>query len=143
MEIKFRAWDNREREWLLGYELSDLGGFSLFGECMLLNEWSHVLDTFLLSRDGHKPEDLIVMQFTGLLDRDDKEIYDGDILEPVTLSEWHSSKYVVEYCGMAFIFKALDAPRNAANFVSPLESTDLEIIGNIHENSGLLKENAA
>mgnify|MGYP001584566705 CR=1 FL=1 len=28
-EIKFRAWDNKKKEWLFGYELPNLGGFSL------------------------------------------------------------------------------------------------------------------
>jgi hypothetical protein len=61
-EIKFRAWD--DKKWLLGYELPNLGGFSLFGEVVMLDEWSHILDTFLFERDGHKADDLKVMQYT-------------------------------------------------------------------------------
>ncbi len=31
-QIKFRAWDNKDKKWLLGYEYPNLGGFSMFGE---------------------------------------------------------------------------------------------------------------
>jgi len=80
-KIKFRAYDNKKKKWLLGYELENLGGFSLFGECMLLGEWSGILDTFLMSRKNYKPDDLKVMQFTGLKDSKNRDVYEGDYVK--------------------------------------------------------------
>ena len=53
-EFKFRAWDNKTKEWLLGYELPNLGGFSMFGEAMLFGEWSAIVNRFVLREEDRK-----------------------------------------------------------------------------------------
>ena len=132
MPLKFRAWDNEKKVWLLGYEYPNLGGFSLFGETVLFGEWGAVVNEFLFHRDN--PEDLVVDLFTGRKDKNGKDIYANDIVvryakndrgilyrknNTVRLVEWRSTFNETGF--------------NIGN------SSCLEVIGNIHENPGLLE----
>ena len=76
------------------------------------------------------------MQFTGLLDKNGKEIYEGDIIRYETLhydpSEGDSpcSFSQVEYRGSSFVFDE--------GLLDDWGADDIEVIGNIYENSELL-----
>lgn len=131
-EIKFRAWDNRSKKWLCGYEYPNLGGFNLLGETVLLGEWSGVLDRFLMGRDGYEPEDLIAMQYTGLEDKNGKEIYEGDIVKS---EQWNPSTYQICFNRGAFYI----AKENRYEVADIKYVEDFEIIGNIYENPDLIK----
>lgn len=81
---------------------------------------------------GSTPINGQIMQYTGLKDKSGKEIYEGDIVK----EQYHGSLYVQEV--------KWSEPNSGfwiggAAHLNKGVAQDLEIIGNIYENSELLK----
>jgi uncharacterized phage protein (TIGR01671 family) len=139
-DIKFRAWDNHEKKWLMGYEYPNLGGFSMFGECMLFEEWSNVLNKFILQQRDRKYDDLKLMQYSGENDKTGKLIYESDIVKcgyGTGVVIFHAGCFMVEWIDdkeseMEFLFSRKG--RSARD-----EYESFEIIGNIYQHPNLLK----
>ncbi len=87
--------------------------------------------------------DLILMQFTGLLDKKGKEIYGGDILEVVE----RRLTYIVEVFwdkNSAMFQVRCEKPHKDYGYLfefipDEFDKIRLEIIGNIYENEDLIK----
>ncbi|WP_163579094.1 YopX family protein [Gracilibacillus saliphilus] len=120
-EIKFRAWDTEEQkmiEWNneFFYDTSPVTGFT--------GDFSNIR--------------FPLMQYTGLHDKNGKEIYEGDVVEFNDLSTFYLFKEqprgrsVIKWderkCGW-------ESPRGT----SYIEGEKLEVIGNIYENPELLE----
>lgn len=121
---KFRAWDSwRKRMSVVDRIYIDTEGVRLyddFGEY-----WRDFRDVKL-------------MQSTGLKDKNDKEIFEGDILDykgRKALVRWHGSY-------ASFIYRFVDELQNRKTEWKPLYLAYMkcEIIGNIYENPEFLED---
>jgi uncharacterized phage protein (TIGR01671 family) len=126
--IKFRIWNEKTKAWIHGPDKrNDLDGVNLFGETILLG-------CFL---DGVSIEDLneiVSLQYTGLQDKDGKEIFEGDFIELKEDNEILRREVVFEegYFGLK--------RSNGGNIIAALlwpYVTDCKVIGNIYDNPEL------
>ena len=129
--IKFRAWDKDYKKWLFSYKQS--GGFSLFGEIIMLGEW----EAIPLSKLNR----LAVTQFTGMKDKDGKEIWESDF---VKIKGRCFEVVRVEYLGCYGLkINANKIQHFTSGFIGQDEFeghnwlTNVEVIGNIFENPEL------
>jgi len=75
-----------------------------------------------------------VMQFTGLLDRDGRELYEGDIVRPPADGHLPQRLYVVRWNKARAAFE-MSFPNGLATSLPE----DAEVVGNIYEHGHLLK----
>ena len=113
-EIKFRAWHKFLKLWIAS------GSISLNGKYSEANS-----------------DEIVLMQYTGLKDKNGKEIYEGDILK----RENDRYYYSVHYGTLAF---GLSQHREDGIFASSWEyshneNEKAEIVGNIYDNPNLIK----
>lgn len=132
--IKFRAWDDKNDKWLLGYEYEGLGGFSLTGETVLMGEWGNVFWSFISDEDKDF-EDLKVMQYTGLKDKNGQEIYEGDIVSAE--NRYYIVEYREQYCDYVFTYTKKNWKRVKVSKQN-ITRLDIEVIGNKFENPELI-----
>ena len=115
--IKFRVWDKEYKEWkpYCPYDLEN--GIDFESE-----------DKF------H-----VFQQFTGLLDRHGKEIYEGDVLKSCKAMINGSDTSIVEYENEFGGFNPFTCKQNGEYYMGEWDSENIEIIGNIFENPSLNK----
>ncbi len=115
-EIKFRAWVPKRKRMIF---------FWLFGT----DEGYHI-------QEQEQLEECEIMQFTGLKDKNGKEIYEGDVL---TNSNDHNFEVRFDYRGYRLYGKH-GGYGSLLSFITISDEFDsgVEIIGNIHKNPELL-----
>jgi hypothetical protein len=123
-EIKFRARDCGNKKWRT---VNDVVGIDNDG-CL----YPAMLKT---QRGETTNPDLVVMQYTGLKDKNGKEIYEGDILDGSTLFGRGIVKpHTLNPARIVVVHE--DLSHNYS--FSDLIEGEWEIIGNVYENPNLL-----
>jgi len=141
IEIKFRAWIKEDSVMIYSDSQHEVGEYM---EIWQLGSNLHVeiQEIYFSSPGGNDPCECVryikpdqnVMQYTGLKDKNGKEIYEGDILRVETgklmVLGW-SEKFA------SFILKREDWAFSHW-FGESCDPASCEVIGNIHQNSELL-----
>ena len=124
---KYRIWDKS-----YGYYIKDSS--NCIAEMTMLN-----IAHYLCRNKISNIDNLIFQQFTGLLDKNGKEIYEGDIIKSSN-QKWE----VVYFCGAYYLKNKKDSAQLShfeydAEYCDTFRLKELKIIGNIFENPDLLK----
>lgn len=122
-ELKFRVWSDADQEYMKGIQ-------AVYG-----------CQTPVYNDEGDRFD---IEQYTGLKDKNGKEIYEGDIIRNIEEVAPNKSKtyqvfYKVDFAvfDVAPVDGKIDILSGGFNFAS---MTHYEVIGNIHENPELLEE---
>lgn len=130
-DIKFRAWDKEKNKMIFFHLLFKLVNTNQLG-CQSIdqdiNDW---IDDWTQEPDE---EVAILMQYTGLKDKNGVEIYDGDIVKhddygQISIVEWSDEDW-------GWIMKSIKNWNPKTCFI-PIKD---EVIGNIYQNPELLEE---
>ncbi|EAC2292120.1 hypothetical protein AR181_16265 [Listeria monocytogenes] len=131
-EIEFRAFVKRKKEMFPVTDLrfnryeKDAVGVSGCGDpyCTMCDDWYNF-------------DDVLLMQYTGLKDKNGKKIFEGDIVE-IDVHD-HLDGNVIK--GKVIFLEGAWLVTDSGSFAISLwsEINEIEVIGNIHENPELLE----
>lgn len=115
--LKFRAWDKKNRKM-----------YDNVQDGIMIDE-NYGLHFGVICNNQHDHYDFVVLQYTGLKDKNGVEIYEGDVLTElgsIKVVEWTTE-------GLGWQFRTIkDEPGNY--------SAKIEVIGNIYENPELINK---
>lgn len=135
-EIKFRAWDKENKKFY-----DDIFGIDDSGQVILIEQ-----GTVLTTPKYVVAKNCIPLQYTGLKDKNGKEIYEGDIVHGVRYCDDRlietTGKVIWSYCELMIENErgTYDPFLNYYNDFYSDELSEIEVIGNIYENEEMMKE---
>lgn len=136
-ELKFRIWDKQQnrfhtdRDWGISLDGTHIIGISSH------DRWDH--------DKGYKiklTDNLVIQQYTGLKDKNGKDVYEGDIIQYNVGSSYENMNFIVQWSedSLGYILQSQSGDiltnswtpdGNRFNFI--------ELKGNVFENKELLK----
>ena len=129
---KYRAWDSEKKKFVKHFFITDNG---------LICNMEKPTSEHKLIIPVEKSE-LILMQSTGLLDKNGKEIFEGDIVQFEDCYEVSDFLYIntgiIEWCQGGFHVTNRDSV--LMEDLLDGDSLDVTIIGNIYENREFLED---
>ena len=154
-EILFRG-KNIYNDWIYGYlcqhrgePVMDNNGMVLEGSDYYIRDWAEKIDTGFYGCN-YRVDPSTIGQYTGMNDKDGKEIFEGDVIRakysircPVGFGK--SSLRIVTHDINYIAFVIFDDCRfylekaNGNVYEMPLDSRNIEVIGNIYDNLELLE----
>ena len=137
-EIKFRVWNSAKKEWFVPVYEAYKGNLY---DLSISTSGQVIERTMECCADIRNEQDYEISQFTGLLDKNGKEIYEGDHTRTWEYRIDDNLEFTDELCneevGTVFFDEKLAGYVYKTN--GPLASKDVfEVIGNIHEHPQLL-----
>lgn len=122
--IKFRGYNKKNSQWLYGFYLQNRGEhFVCPDEFATGKSW-----------ENYEVDPTSVGQFTGLFDKNGREIYEGDIIRHSPKSDIY---YIIEWHDCGLIAKQIGSS-SYAGITYWINIT--EVIGNIYDNPEILKK---
>lgn len=124
--VKFRAWDEDGH---------------MFFPTKIEFDKTHPGDTWVWENDvfGQLGSAIVsLMQFTGLLDKNGNEIYEGDVVKITYLPDESFEISQVEWWDIVTGFGDKNA-KSIGYYHRKFDQFSIEVIGNIYENKDLLK----
>lgn len=126
-EIKFRVWDKESNQWVTSLNQKSITKINY--DSRFLVKWNRY----------------VLLQYTGLKDKNGKEIYDGDVVK-----YWHKfprgagageDRNGIVHWNKWGNWEIKENQNPLDDYCTDLESysVNIEVIGNIHENPELIK----
>lgn len=119
-EIKFRGKRIDNKKWVYGF----------------LADEDYINDIDSIDLSSIEVDIDTVGQFTGLFDKNGKEIYEGDIIKgfDITIEVWYSEDRA------CFIAEMKEPQNDMVDILGGYDTQRMEIIGNIYDNPDFIKE---
>jgi uncharacterized phage protein (TIGR01671 family) len=121
-EIKFRVWDAENKEMFYPKKI----------------EWNNQGELRFFNKNNMWNIDMVLMQFTGLKDKNGKDILEGDILI-TPIEPWESSPEIIKVYWSTGELAWFAISTESDDSLMAWDTNASEIIGNIYESPELLK----